>query len=158
MAGVCIGGDRPRRNGKRRGECQVCHASETFACARDAVYCGARLCANLQLCAARERRLRKRLCIQGTTTATCCLLSAADPTVRRDARPGPVGCMQRMRRVLLALMRRLLKGRLLARRSRGSLSDRPNLSAHWPRDGNALLLQWTSRGKVRKGNHMGVLA
>lgn len=117
-------GDRSRDGTERDGECQVCHASETFAMR----FIAARDCVPIQLCA-REWRLRKRLCVQGLLLLLLdyCLLQT-----RRDARC----CMQRMRRVLLALIRRPLEGRLLARHSQGSLSstDRPNL--HTGRNGN----------------------
>ena len=79
MVGVSATG---RDGTERDGECQVCHASETFAC--DAVYCGARLCVNPTLCAQVEAS--EAIMYTGTIAAAAVaavgLLSAANPSRR----------------------------------------------------------------------------
>lgn len=97
---------------ERDGECQVCHASETFACVCDAVYCGARLCANPTMCARVEAS--EAIMCTGTTAAE--LLYAANPSRRPSLRAthfigANTSSTQR-------------KATGCSRHSRGSLSDR----------------------------------
>lgn len=113
------------------GECQVCHASETFAwVSRCEAHCGARCVPIPAPARARASAEASEAIMYTGTTAALGYCRLQTPTRPLHA--------TRMRRVLLALIRRLLKGRLLTRHSRGSLrsADRPKLALA------AVVIEW----------------